>query len=187
MSDQEQQQKLAAAASQTSIPSNFFNSHEGLDQALAPVVQPTKQHSNHDLASIPAHSTPAAAPAVTQQLEQLSLKQVQSATLPPRSGSQESLQARAAANAAEITQPVGTTHVPQSKQTGGARLMDRQWEDVQKKTFTKWVNTQLHKKKYPLITTSMAEGKLLVCVASHHVHRVLGWCKVDSVVGGDWR
>jgi hypothetical protein len=42
----------------------------------------------------------------------------------------------------------------------GARLMDKQWEIVQKKTFTKWVNTQYQKAKKSAIT-SMADGKLI--------------------------
>lgn len=32
-----------------------------------------------------------------------------------------------------------------------ARLMDKKWEDIQKKAFTRWTNSHLNKKKYPLI------------------------------------
>lgn len=43
------------------------------------------------------------------------------------------------------------------KPVAGPRLMDRSWETVQKKTFTKWVNTQLAKGKISPVT-SMVEG-----------------------------
>eukprot|EP00834_Sanchytrium_tribonematis_P005767 NODE_373_length_8576_cov_0.988557.p1 type:complete len:582 gc:universal NODE_373_length_8576_cov_0.988557:4506-6251(+) len=51
-----------------------------------------------------------------------------------------------------------------SPQVDNSRLMDKKWQDVQKKTFTKWVNSklQLQKLKISDLVTDMTDGVKLI-------------------------
>ena len=200
--------------SQVSVPSNFFPSMDGLNRALDGVVkQPSnpqlaKSASNQQLEKAPSHpqlqqqsngqlnkqtsNTQLVQPDQEQQHQQPAAVQqshehVHQQQAPASSIAELSRNSSKQLNDsnAELLEVHHQQDQPRPQQPRGPRLMDKQWEEVQKKTFTKWVNTQFQKRKLAPVKTTMAEGNPFTICSKSPVYlivvRVFGWCSFDSV------